>query len=79
MSYFTTVDFSAMRYADMCEACKGFRKVHHRAMYVSENDLRKVLCRFSPQMLEIDEEDEQTKGFAYAAGVAMARYRRSLK
>lgn len=48
-------------------------------MYVSENDLRKVLCRFSPQMLEIDEEDEQTKGFAYAAGVAMARYRRSLK
>nr|DAU71428.1 MAG TPA: hypothetical protein [Caudoviricetes sp.] len=79
MSYFTTVDFSAMRYADMCEACKGFRKVHHRAMYVSDKDLKEALLRFSPQMLEIDEDDEQEKGFAYAAGVAMARYRRNRK
>lgn len=79
MSYFTTVDFSAMRYADMCEACKGFRKVHHRAMYVSDKDLKEALLRFSPQMLEIDEDDEQAKGFAYAAGVAMARYRRNRK
>lgn len=79
MSYFTTVDFSAMRYADMCEACKGFRKVHHRAMYVSDKDLKEALLRFSPQMLEIDEDDEQKKGFAYAAGVAMARYRRNRK
>ena len=79
MSYFTTVDFSAMRYADLCEACKGFRKVHHRAMYVSDKDLKEALLRFSPQMLEIDEDDEQEKGFAYAAGVAMARYRRNRK
>lgn len=79
MSYFTTVDFSAMRYADMCEECKGFRKVHHRAMYVSDKDLKEALLRFSPQMLEIDEDDEQEKGFAYAAGVAMARYRRNRK
>lgn len=79
MSYFTTVDFSAMRYADVCEACKGFRKVHHRAMYVSDKDLKEALLRFSPQMLEIDEDDEQEKGFAYAAGVAMARYRRNRK
>ncbi len=79
MSYFTTVDFSAMRYADMCEACKGFRKVHHRAMYVSDKDLKEALLRLSPQMLEIDEDDEQEKGFAYAAGVAMARYRRNRK
>lgn len=79
MIYFTTVDFSAMRYADMCEACKGFRKVHHRAMYVSDKDLKEALLRFSPQMLEIDEDDEQEKGFAYAAGVAMARYRRNRK
>lgn len=78
-TYQAPVDFRTFDSSDMWLACKGFRKVHHRAMYVSDKDLKEALLRFSPQMLEIDEDDEQEKGFAYAAGVAMARYRRNRK
>lgn len=79
VSYFTTVDFTSMRPADIEDAIKGFRDVHHYAMYLSDADLRKALGRFSPQVLEIDEDLEEMRGFGYAAGVAMAHYRRSHK
>lgn len=78
-TYYTTVDFSAMKSADIEDALKGFRDVHHFAMYVSDKDLREALGRFSPQVLEIDEDLEDDRGFAYAAGVSMAHYRRSAR
>lgn len=78
-TYYTTVDFSAMTSADIADALRGFRDVHHYAMYVSDRDLSEALARFSPQVLEIDEDTEDTRGFAYAAGSAMAHYRRNTR
>ena len=79
MSYFTTVDFSAMRYADMWEACKGFRSVIHKAIYTADVELAALLRGHLQQLLDIDEDIEDREGFAFAAGAALAHQMRSRK